>query len=388
MTIPLYREGATAANALTLGRLPSANLGLWYTRFYSAFERDWTVEDDGKRDWITQASAKPCGDTDQISHLTECQQKLSVALGGLTAELETTGAFVTGMGLSHPVENGFTFHPTLGTPYLPASGVKGLLRGWVEAWVEHANEEQKNAMVARWFGSAKGDDAGMAEGAGNLIIFDALPTKPVQLGCEIMTPHMGKWYEKGGAIEAQNYATTAPADWHSPVPVPFLVVKKGATFKFMIAPRLVGDAAVDAQTKADVVQAMKELRNALEWIGAGAKTGTGFGRMIDAAAERKEASAASLAAAGIKTGEVQWDKASVTWSKGTSTLTLVNPAMPPTDKTRIVSVSQEKGGKTWYDSLSEVARKRLDKGNKPVFVKATVSIQGNSVTLVCMEELP
>ncbi len=386
MTIPLYREGAKVANAISLGALSSANVGLWYTRFYSAFERDWTVEDDGKRDWITQASKYACGDKDQINQLIERQQKLIVALGGLTAELETTGSFVTGLGLSHPVENGFTFHPTLGTPYLPASGVKGLLRGWVEAWMDHSGDEQKKAMVNRWFGAAKGNDERMTETAGNLIFYDALPTKPVYLGSEIMTPHMGKWYEKGGDISPQTYATTAPADWHSPVPVPFLVVKKGATFKFMIAPRLIGDVAVDTQTKNDLVQAMQELRNALEWIGAGAKTATGYGRMIDGAAERKQASAASLEAAGIKIGEVQWEKASVTWNKGQSTLTLVNDSAPRTDKTRMVSVSGAKG-KAEYDKLSEVARKRLDK-QKPVFAKAAVRIQGSNVTLVSLEELP
>jgi CRISPR-associated protein Cmr6 len=82
--------------------------------------------------------------------------------------------------------------------------------------MEH--EQDKYGLIGRWFGAAKGIDQAMPEGAGNLIFFDALPTAPVLLSCDIMTPHMNKWYEKGGDIGAQDYATTAPADWHNPGP--------------------------------------------------------------------------------------------------------------------------------------------------------------------------
>ena len=384
MNLPFYQGSVSAAKSIAPGATNSANTGLWYTRFYDGFEVDWSVGDDGKRGWIDKAvRLGTSGDADQLIDLVGRQHKLCLALGGTTADLETTGPFVTGMGLSHPVENGFTFHPTLGMPYLPASGIKGLLRGWVEAWMDH-DEPTKNSCVARWFGAAKGNDQEMPEGAGNLIFFDALPTKPVHLGCDIMTPHMGKWYEKGGDISIADYATTAPADWHSPVPVPFLVVRSGTTFRFMIAPRLIGEVASDAQTRGDVLEAMKELKNALEWIGAGAKTATGYGRLIDRVAEKAQQSASSLKAAGIQSGELQWESAMLEWNKGRATLTVVNAGAPVADRNRSVSLAGVPG-KQKFESLSEGARKRLDKG-KTVGVRAVVSILGNNLSLISIEE--
>lgn len=266
MTSPLYADSAIAAKAIIPGTTHSINTGLWFTRFYDSFETDWSVGDEGKRGWIDRViRLGTSGSKDQIESLNQRQHQLCKALGGEARIFETEGSFVTGMGLSHPVENGFTFHPTLGVPYLPASSVKGLLRGWVEAWMEHSTESEKNTLIAHWFGAAKGNKEGMDESAGELIFFDALPTKPVHLGCEIMTPHMGKWYEQG---DDKN----PPADWYSPVPVPFLVVQPKTKFHFMIAPRLKGG---------DVTKAMEELKNALEWIGAGAKTAVGYGRMLD-----------------------------------------------------------------------------------------------------------
>lgn len=386
MTLPFYQGSAAAARQIAPGMTKTANTGLWHTRFYDAFEPDWNIDKQGKRDWIDKTvRLGPSGDADQLARLAGRQGRLCEALGGVTVKLETTGPFVTGMGLSHPVENGFTFHPTLGMPYLPASGVKGLLRGWVEAWMDH-DEATRNAVTARWFGAAKGNEQDMPESAGNLIFFDALPTSPVHLGCDIMTPHMGDWYEKGGDISQASYATTAPADWHSPVPVPFLVVKKGTAFQFMIAPRLTGDASADMQTRMDVTAAMKELKNALEWIGAGAKTATGYGRMVDRVAEAAQQSAANLAKAGIQSGETLWEKANVSWSKGKATLTVTNQIPDSNGKKQTASQTGEKGKQT-YQSFSEAARKRLDK-EKPVIVKATVSILGNSTTLLSIEEIP
>ncbi|MEN9374574.1 MAG: hypothetical protein RIR79_2126 [Pseudomonadota bacterium] len=252
---PLYKD---ARDKAPHEYPPSGNTGLWFTRFFNQY--DEYKDDEGKSksqklEWLQDIAKNAIGDGKKIKDLNDRQRELCKSLGGTFIEVETQSNFVTGMGLSHPVENGFTFHPTLGVPYLPASSVKGLLRGWVEAWMD--NDENDSTEYERWFGTT--------ECSGELIFFDALPTKPVHLGCEIMTPHMGKWYEKGDE-------NNPPADWYSPVPVPFLVVQPKTKFHFMIAPRLTGG---------DVTKAMEELKNALEWIGAGAKTASGYGRMLD-----------------------------------------------------------------------------------------------------------
>jgi CRISPR-associated protein Cmr6 len=168
------------------------------------------------------------------------------------------------MGNPHPVENGFSWHPTLAVPYLAGSAVKGLVR----AWVEMDEYSAKKARLKHWFGTE--DKKDVAEQAGNFIFFDAIPHKVPELICDIMTPHMGDWYEQGNHADRKK-PNTIPADWHEPVPVPFLAVKN-AEFIFSIAAR-----TKDAQ--AELNNVFNALKNALEWLGAGAKTAAGYGYM-------------------------------------------------------------------------------------------------------------
>ena len=96
-----------------------------------------------------------------------------------------------------------------------------------------------------------------------------------------MTPHMGEWYEKGASADPHNGDDwqSIPADWHNPKPITFLVVKKGV-FRFMIAP-------TPRAQGADVNVALDQLEGALEFLGAGAKTAAGYGRMTRNAAAKK-----------------------------------------------------------------------------------------------------
>jgi len=184
-------------------------------------------------------------------------------LGGHTEPMVLTSPFVTGLGLDHPIDNGFLWHQTLGVPYLPGSGVKGLIRAWAEHWLND------RAHLERLFGRDARHERGPA--AGNLIVFDAIPSAPVQLMAEVMTPHDGGWRVPGSA-------TRAPSDWLSPKPIPFLAVAPDTNgdypFQFAFAPR--GGAETG-----EVEQALHYLKDALDWLGAGAKTAVGFGRFVD-----------------------------------------------------------------------------------------------------------
>jgi CRISPR-associated protein Cmr6 len=384
MTIPFYKVADGASHPQSMHQ--HANVGLWFTRFFNQYESDWSIkkeikqrgeiiEKEGKFSWISDV-AKAHFDADLISSSVVRLEKLGKALGAEVANFKTDWNFATGMGLNHPVENGFTWHHTLGVPYLPASGVKGMLRGWVEEWMEHDSDDSKKRCISHWFG-ASASEGDLTEGAGNLIFFDALPLGLVNLGCDIMTPHMGDWYAKGGEIKSEaDYAKKAPADWHSPVPVPFLVVKQ-AEFKFMIAPRLTGDVTIDAQSRLDAKAAMAELTLALEWIGAGAKTAAGYGRMRLVGAE--QAATLAQAQAGIeKASGIVWSAAKATWDKSKQILTVQSE----TDK----SILSGSAAKSMFDALSEAAQKRLKDGKKPLIVNATVDKFGNLFTLLGMTE--
>jgi CRISPR-associated protein Cmr6 len=237
--------------------------GLWYERFFNHYNQNqhWEVDKEGKTQWIIATKQSTCGDSETLTQHTQRLLQLVKTLGGDFRIFETSWHFATGLGLPHPVENGFSWHPTLGVPYLAGSGVKGLLRAWVEIWEE--NQER----LKIWFGDEQ------QEQAGQLIFFDALPIKPVSLTADIMTPHAGDWYQEGNKINDVNTeAEKLPADWHDPVPVSFLAVKPNTQFLFMIAPRPTVESAV-------IDEAFDSLENALKWQGAGVKTAAGYGHM-------------------------------------------------------------------------------------------------------------
>lgn len=383
MTYPLYRgSSAAAAELLKPGaKLDRPNIGLYFSRFYGGFsqEQEWKVLTESKKNFI-EDTAK----TSQPSHSAyaksfgERQKQLCERLGGVCAVLETTGPFVTGTGISHPVENGFTFHPTLGLPYLPASGVKGLLRAWVEVWMEHASAEERTSKIQQWFGS--NTTATSPDGqTGELIFFDALPSNNVLMGCDIMTPHMGGWYENGDAITGDNFASVAPADWHSPVPVPFLVVKPKTSFLWCIAPKLTGQAQIDVVRKQAAVQALAALKAALEWVGSGAKTAVGYGRMVDTQIEQAQKKEENLKNSGIALGQETWPNAKATWDKGKQELML-------TYSGRKTAPVRQQAAQKLRAQLKPEDITKLDKG-KVVTLQAQVEIQGNSASLLAVSSL-
>jgi CRISPR-associated protein Cmr6 len=132
--------------------------------------------------------------------------------------------------------------------------------------------------VRRWFGNEP--ESKVDEAAGAFLFFDALPLERPVLTPDVMTPHMGDWYAEGGKQGNKLDPGKVPADWHDPVPVPFLVVKQ-ASFLFSVAPRE-GLAEYEIkQAIQDMPQVMTELGNALTWLGIGAKTAVGYGRMSE-----------------------------------------------------------------------------------------------------------
>jgi len=269
MSTPLYQELSAPA------QLPSGgHAGLWYDRFFNEYEHNFlNVPNGGKSAWIKTVTSRSCGSSDALTEHAGRLAQLTAAIGGAFRVYRATTYFVTGMGNSHPIENGLTWHHTLGTPYLPGSAVKGLVRAVVETAYEGADRDQ---ILKRWFGTTEKGD--VAEQAGALIFMDALPIEPVILHNAIMTPHMDDWYlngQKGGSDPRQ-----IPGDWHAPVPIPYLVTKN-ISLVFAIAARDPADSAL-------VKEAFQALDHGLAYLGAGGKTAIGYGLMVqDASKEQK-----------------------------------------------------------------------------------------------------
>jgi len=259
MITPLYQ-----AHQPPINKPENAHAGLWFDRFFNQYSSDWTLDSSAKQAWIKKIVGHT-GDAKKLDAFSNRQMALVSHLNGASQRYTSDWHFITGMGNSHPVENGFSWHPTLAVPFLSGASVKGLVRAWVELNDEGLSDALKATRLKSWFGTEKKGD--VADQAGDFIFFDALPDEPALLACDIMTPHGGDWYSKGD--EASHNAKNIPADWHEPVPVPFLVTKK-TSLVFHIAPR------AEAKNK-ELDAILSALTNALDYLGAGAKTSAGYG---------------------------------------------------------------------------------------------------------------
>ena len=248
MTLPLYRT----ANESPPSRTATAHAGLWFDKFCNTWTDRWSMSADGdghdnpKLKWISTVTNGAIGQADLIEEATHRLARLAERRGGRWLVFTTESQFVTGLGRSHPVENGFAWHPTLGAPYLPGSSVKGLVRGWAKQ--EQAEKEEIDLLL------------GARDKVGAIGFMDVLPVASARLEADVMTPHYAGWNKDD-----------PPGDWRSPTPIPFLVTAVGTSFLFAIVPlcRASGD---------DMELVESWLCGALEWTGAGAKTAVGYGR--------------------------------------------------------------------------------------------------------------
>lgn len=252
MNRPLYKTAVNEPKKRNQG----GHTGLWFDKFCNKWRKDgtiWTMKGDGKNNpklrWINEVAGSQIGDSKELKEYMLRLTRLTERRCGCATVFTMESRFVTGLGRSHPVENGFAWHPTLGTPYLPGSSVKGLVCAWAKTEVE---PELDSNSRKRLFGSVGN--------VGSICFMDALPVSPVYLEADVMTPHYAGWSE-----------SEPPGDWMSPTPIPFLTVAAGTPFMFALIP--VRDASDE-----DLNTVESWLRDALAWAGGGAKTAIGYGR--------------------------------------------------------------------------------------------------------------
>jgi CRISPR-associated protein Cmr6 len=307
----------------------SGNQGLRFNKFVDGwgFQKDkYELLDEttgkkrsGKQIWIENFSGKTVGNSVELNHAAQRLAALAAAqsggspLGPLT--LKSVSRFVTGLGYDHATENGFVWHHTLGVPYFPASGIKGMMRAFADHWQALGGAGDVNS--ATWFtrivelfgnyGPKTKDEPqrGISDDQrnptmGRLIVFDALPTVPVKLAAEILTPHDGGWRLNGpvpmkdaGGRNLVPETQVSPGDWHNPVPIPFLAVETDNEFQFALGLTRHG-------TPDDLQEGYILLEAALQWMGIGAKTASGFGRFERVRLEFTKGAHVLVAAASTK----------------------------------------------------------------------------------------
>jgi CRISPR-associated protein Cmr6 len=210
-----------------------------------------------------------------FEELSQRRRQMLTALHARFLAAVTLGPFTLHLARSSSLENaGICLHPLYGFVYLLGSGVKGMAhafacQAWLPAQPDRPAAWQAICQVFGWAPSRWLNDLAERLGvrpprdacAGAVVFHDAWPDTWPRLQIDILNNHHSRYYQKG----------EPPGDWDSPVPVYFLSVPAGQRFSFAVAPRR-SDCAGDLLDRA-----VEWLSGALEHLGAGAKTASGYG---------------------------------------------------------------------------------------------------------------
>ncbi len=251
--------------------LSSASPGMRFGMYFRGWNRDFSIPDSKKKDTYRSACEFSSQDKGLLLNLASRQQALFSHLDpncSCALSAESIAPFTTGLGNEHPLENGFAFLWPYGLPYLPGSGVKGVLRqaarelaegdwGDTRSWTKEA--------ITVLFGSEDSNDARR----GALTFWDLIPQiRGNELAVEVMTPHQSHYYRD----------KAAPHDSGQPVPIYFLTVPPGSGFEFHVTCNLaLLKGMVVSENWRKLLQAAFE--HAFDWLGFGAKTAVGYGAM-------------------------------------------------------------------------------------------------------------
>jgi len=288
---------------------PGMRFGM-YLALWSRNHQKLTFKDENKVAALTQAQRLTKRDQQIIKSLLDRQKAAFCSKHqpeALCLIAKSIAPFTTGLGNEHPLENGFAFLNPYGLPYLPGSGVKGVLRqaarelasgeweqthGWradqTTPFMQGQDDRRKPvqdkngqsvllSQLDLLFGREVRDgDSDHLRGA--LTFWDVIPQiAGNSLAVEIMTPHQSHYYQ-----QKNKRKSVSPHESGSPTPISFLTVPPNSHFSFHVT----CDTALLARRAPDLVEndywktlLTAAFEHAFEWLGFGAKTAVGYGAL-------------------------------------------------------------------------------------------------------------
>lgn len=263
------------------------HMGLLLTRYAPQEVVDRSPTPDNRyelwRDrWLKSICARFPKDTPILNEMTDHLFARWIGQTGSASRfrMSTLSRLIVGLGGKGTLEFGITLHHTTGLPYIPGSALKGLCRNYAllliaekqgvspeSSSLDKLDEFLTNINVAEPDAVLYRQVFGSLQQAGFVIFHDALfvgaPSGVPMFTLEVMTPHFTKYYRTNGK--------DAPDDGDQPNPVTFLTVSEGAVFAFAVGQR---QGLPDDMLQK---QARRWLREALQVMGIGAKTASGYG---------------------------------------------------------------------------------------------------------------
>jgi CRISPR-associated protein Cmr6 len=256
--------------------------------------------------------------------------------------LELATPLAIGLGNASPLEIGLTLHHTYGMPIIPGSALKGLCRRGAR-WLIKQNQlsqEQFEVLFGR-------DSAADSPGETGYVVFydalydpDSVDSQPFHR--DVITVHHPKYYAGDGE---------APTDFDDPTPVPFLVIRPGACFQFVLdAPEGWGPF----------------VKSILIWclcnLGVGAKTNAGYGYF------KVGVSSPPSRTSAMTTESQVWQNAHLTYDAGRRVLKATSG--------KLFAEAQQKETEQLLASLPESMRQQLTT-KRTLQVDVEIEILGN-----------
>lgn len=195
--------------------------------------------------------------------------------------------YISGLGAGHPTETGMILDRNTGLPFIPASGIKGVLRlahalDLAEKAPDIVKANNKGELeisdkipsMRKYFGDT--DTRIKNSVRGQIVFLDAFPSTIPTLKTDIMNPHFGKYYN----------GEQPPVETESPIPIKFLAVKEGTEFTFRcfvskLAQPEKSDDVERSWNDGDKLAVKSMFEKALKQLGLGGKTAVGYGRFTD-----------------------------------------------------------------------------------------------------------
>jgi len=251
----------------TTARQGTSHAGLWRDKFLMD-QSDRAESGDNKNDNKKTALIAEVATLDEPGEYRPFYDRWVATLGGMGVpmhEATVQGRMAIGLGNEGVLETSISLHHTYGVPIIPGSALKGLAASYADKHLAATEWRRDGAAYVTVFGNTKE--------AGYITFFDAL-YKPGSgalgldnarraLRADVLTVHHRDYYGQGQGI-------SAPADWDSPTIVPFL----SATGSYLVA--LTSVAGMEQWVK----ETFRILGAALVTMGVGAKTSSGYGRLV------------------------------------------------------------------------------------------------------------
>lgn len=259
---------------------PGHRFGLYFSYWHAI---TWKAEDKQKGEALKKTLTLPDASRAQIGALEKRQSSLIAGLPDdkrMTILAKSISPLATGMGMEHPLENGFAFLNPYGLPYLPGSSIKGVLRRAAQELSEEQSGGWDNDWETALFGlePPKGSKESKR---GALTFWDSIPEiAGGRLGMDVMTPHYSDYYQ----------GKSTPHDAGQPIPIVFMVIPPKSEFTFHITCE---QKNLPESLKSEKWKSLMEaaFSHAFDWLGFGAKTAVGYGAMeedLEAAEKAQE----------------------------------------------------------------------------------------------------